>query len=241
MIRENLIYQYQKFQEFKWNRLFDGRFAMMFHQVEEDTQKWYDRRYAITVSGFQSLIGKLQATGYEIVSPYDLLNPDGRKKTVLTFDDVFEGVYKEAYPFLREQGIPFVVFPAVNMLRKAGYVNENMLLDMASGYEGCYVGAHSLSHCNLRNVSKEQSREEIIGSGEILEGLLGKKVDLFAYPYGSIDAVGRRERKTAGEKYRIAFGTISAGVTVNTDHRYVPRINVNEENYDCTLPWNALY
>lgn len=241
MITENLIYQYQKVQELKMSRLFDGRFAAMFHQVEEDTGKWYDGRYAITVSGFQRFICKLQTAGYEIVSPYDLLKPDRRKKVLLTFDDVFEGVYYEVYPLLKKQGLPFIVFPAVNMMRTVGYVNEKMLMNMINEYEGCYVGAHSMSHCNLRQISMEQCRREIVGSGEKLEELIGKKVDIFAYPYGSLDAVGKRERKIAGEKYRIAFGTLRAGVTVKTDSAYVPRINVNEENYDCALPGNALY
>lgn len=240
MFKENLYYQYQRFQEFKMKRFFDGRLAVMFHQVEENTEKWYDERYAISFSGFRRFIERLYRAGYEIVSPYELLKADSRKKVVLTFDDVFEGVYYEVYPYLKEKKIPFVVFPAVNMLSKDGYLDEKMLKKMLNEYGGCYIGAHGVSHCNLRRLTGNQSREEIWGSGEILERMFGQPIEIFAYPYGSPDAVGRRERKTAGEKYRIAFGTLQTGLTPQTDFAYIPRINVNEKNHDCALPGNVL-
>ena len=231
MIADSLIYQYQRCAESKLKQSYDGRCITMFHQIEDDVGKWYDSRYAISFSSFTIFIEKLQEAGYEIVSPYNMLNSNGKKRVVLSFDDVFDGVYYFVYPFLKQRNIPFVIFPAVCKLHERGFVNERMLIEMANEYSGCYVGAHSISHCNLRYSSKEKSKKEIVESGEIIGKIIGKAIDIFAYPYGSLDAVGKRERKIAGQKYHIAFGTLQGGMTDKSDLAYLPRININEENF----------
>lgn len=230
VVIEHFIYKYQQLMELQLKKQFDGRFIAMFHQVDDNPDKWYDNRYSISFSGFQMFINKLQMDGYELVSPYDILKNDGKKKAVLSFDDVFAGVYYYVYPFLKQKKFPFVIFPAINKLYEEGYVNKKMLVEMA-GYEGCYIGAHGLSHCNLMQASRITCQKEILESGEELEKIIGKPVELFAYPYGSLNAVGRRERLFAEKRYKIAFGTLQAGVTTRADNTYVPRINVNETNY----------
>lgn len=228
---KDLIYQYQRFIEYGMKKDFDGRFVAMFHQIEDNTEKWYDSQYAITFFGFQLFVNSVQKMGYEIVSPYDILVNDGKKKVALTFDDAFEGVYYFAYPFLKQHALPFTVFPAINKLKTKGFMDEKMLLKMVNDYPACYVGAHSLSHCNLRQLSNEKCRKEIIESGEKLEEVINMSVKIFAYPFGSLDAVGKREQSIASEKYRIAYGTLQGGVTKNVNSFYIPRININEKNY----------
>lgn len=232
---EHLRYLYQRQLERKIQKRFDGRFVAMFHQVDDNVDKWYDSQFSISFTGFEKFVDGLQAGGYEIVSPYDIVNKDGRKKAVLSFDDAFEGVYYCVYPFLKERNLPFAVFPAVCKLQEKGYVTREMLEEMTADYEGCYVGGHGISHCNLRHISRRKCQKEIVESGEILETIIGKKVELFAYPYGDLNAVGRRECSVAGQSYKIAYGTLQTGVTDKTKVNYVPRININEENYDSKI------
>lgn len=221
---------YQKVIEEKRKKEFDGRYVAMFHQVDDDINKWYDNRYSISFESFKHYIIQLIESGYEIVSPYEIVKDDKKKKVVLTFDDAFDGIYYCVYPFLKELNIPFVVFPAIDKLDEQGYINMEMLVEMSNDYSRCYIGGHSFSHCNLRKVSKLQSRKEIIESGEQLEKCLKKKIKIFAYPYGSIEAVGKREQRYAKEKYEIAFGTVQTGITKHDSLTYLPRINVNELN-----------
>jgi peptidoglycan/xylan/chitin deacetylase (PgdA/CDA1 family) len=47
------------------------------------------------------------------------------------------------------------------------------------------VGAHGVSHSALALLSQEEQKAEILGSKIRLEGILGSKVDQFAYPFGS--------------------------------------------------------
>ena len=231
-IIEHLRYLYQRQMERELKNQFDGRFVAMFHQVEDNPAEWYDNQYAISFEGFVKFVNKLQKAGYEIVSPYDIVKKDGKKKAVLSFDDVFEGVYKYVYPFLREKNVPFVIFPTISKLKEKGYINKEMLIEMSTNYEGCYVGGHGITHCNLRSISREECKKEIIQSKGILEEIIGKKVELFAYPYGDLNAVGRRERSIAGDYFRIAFGTLQTGVTDRSKRNYIPRININDKLQD---------
>ena len=211
-------------------RQFDGRFAVMFHQVEDDKKKWYDERYAVAFETFRLYLDRMQREGVTFVPPYDILKPDRRKKAVLTFDDVYEGVYLYAYPYLKERKIPFVVFPAIAKLEEEGFLSGKMLAEMTAHYDGCFVGAHSFSHRNLRHLSAAECESEIIGAGDRLETITEKKIDILAYPFGDFSAVGRRERKFAQSRYRMAFGTLQAGITAETDPFYIPRMNLNETN-----------
>ncbi len=47
------------------------------------------------------------------------------------------------------------------------------------------VGAHGLSHSVLAMLTQKEQKAEILGSKLKLEGILGSKVDQFAYPFGS--------------------------------------------------------
>jgi peptidoglycan/xylan/chitin deacetylase (PgdA/CDA1 family) len=49
---------------------------------------------------------------------------------------------------------------------------------------GMSIGAHTVSHPILAGMQRAAVREEIAGSREVLEGLLGERVSLFAYPNG---------------------------------------------------------
>ena len=112
-IIKDIRYIYQRNIEKINQKQNDGRFVAMFHQIENDANGWYDNQYSISVDSFIEFIEDIQKMGYIIVSPYDIMVNDGKKKVVLTFDDSFEGVYKYVYPLLKEKKIPFVVFISV--------------------------------------------------------------------------------------------------------------------------------
>lgn len=239
-IIKDIRYIYQRNIEKINQKQNDGRFVAMFHQIENDANGWYDNQYSISVDSFIEFIEDIQKMGYIIVSPYDIMVNDGKKKVVLTFDDSFEGVYKYVYPLLKEKKIPFVVFISVCKLRENGYINTEMLVEMTKNYSECYIGSHGVTHCNLRHVSKRKCQEEIVQSKLILERIIEKKVELFAYPYGNIDAVGYRERCIAEKNYKLVFGTLQTGVTVKTRKDYIPRYNINE-NYVNASFWKDIF
>ena len=58
-----------------------------------------------------------------------------------------------------------------------------------SASDGVDIGAHTLTHPFLPSLSVEEQWQEIEGSRDFLERLLGTRTSLFSYPYGGHDAV----------------------------------------------------
>ncbi len=51
--------------------------------------------------------------------------------------------------------------------------------------EGIEVGAHTLTHPRLSTLGPSEQREEIAGSRRLLEEIIGRPVESFAYPHGT--------------------------------------------------------
>jgi peptidoglycan/xylan/chitin deacetylase (PgdA/CDA1 family) len=67
-----------------------------------------------------------------------------------------------------------------------------------------------------------EAKQEIEGSREMLESLLGKKVSAFAYPYGSVNETVKELVKRAGFKYGIA--TVVGPLAIHEDTFNIRRI-----------------
>ena len=61
------------------------------------------------------------------------------------------------------------------------------------------IGAHTISHSNLKNLEEETAKKEIIDSKNKIEAFTGVKVEHFAFPFGSVDEAGEREFELAGQ------------------------------------------
>jgi len=60
------------------------------------------------------------------------------------------------------------------------------------------IGAHTLSHVDLTTTSPEKVREEVAGSKEYLENLLGHSISMFCYPMGRYSKDIKRVIHNAG-------------------------------------------
>lgn len=61
------------------------------------------------------------------------------------------------------------------------------------------IGAHTLTHPNLKRVGPERLRRELQQSATEVAAYCGRRPDVFAYPYGGRNAVGTREAAAARE------------------------------------------
>lgn len=126
------------------------------------------------------------------------LDPDA-DAVALTFDDAFENFPREAWPVLREHGLPVTVFVVTGRVgasnawggRAEPGIPELPLADWEAlgrlAEEGVELGVHSRSHPHLPELDAERLRDEVLGAADELAARLGVRPRAFAYPYGEHD------------------------------------------------------
>lgn len=151
----------------------------------------------------------------------------------LTIDDVPENFYMKAFPLLKEERIPFTLFVNVSLLGKEGYITKEQLVEM-SQCPLCTVGSHGVGHGEYALLDKKEAKDDLVSSKRELEMIIGKPVEMFAFPYGSYYACGYRNKHIAGEVYKYAFGTVACPITEPSllKSYFLPRINVDEKLID---------
>lgn len=199
-------------------------YVLMYHEVRNDTPT--DSCHH-TIEEFKNTIEKLEKQGIIFV-PIDQLLPVENKckmeRCVITFDDVPESFYKNSYPILKKKNIPFTIFVSQRFIGEKGFLSKAQLMELSNN-PLCTIGAHTLSHCMLRNV--RNSKEEMLQSKIQLEKLLGKEINYLAYPFGKHSSISLKVRRQAKEcGYKAAFGTIDAPITCFTSlfRYYLPRM-----------------
>ncbi len=114
------------------------------------------------------------------------------KVVVITFDDAYDSIYKQAYPLLKKRDWPFTVFVATEPVDKgtAHFMSWRHLKEMSSN--GATIANHTRSHTHLvRILSGENSRtwlarveSEIKHAQQRIEAEIGQQGRYIAYPYG---------------------------------------------------------
>lgn len=83
------------------------------------------------------------------------------------------------------------------------------------------IGAHTVDHLNLADLSPQEQEYEIVASKNELESRLGHQVKHFAYPYGSYTATTERLVREAGFLTAVSTlpGSVHNGSTRYSLHR----------------------
>lgn len=147
----------------------------------------------------------------------------------ITFDDVADSFYYNAFPLLKKYNVPFTIFVCYSLLDKEKYITTEMLKEIAS-CELCTVGSHGINHSMFVEFDKDKAEYELFESKKVLESIVKKKVELFAFPYGSYYACGYRRKRIVLNYYKNGFGTVSVPITspLLIGEYFLPRINVTE-------------
>jgi peptidoglycan/xylan/chitin deacetylase (PgdA/CDA1 family) len=142
---------------------------------------------------------------------------------VITFDDGYESVYKEAFPEMIERGIPGTVFPVVGSVgdwntwdvnlapKQVKHLSWGQIRELAeAGFE---IGSHSLSHKDLTKLDNRMLKYELRASKKMIEDVTGVGVKAIAYPFGKCSGRVIDEATAAG--YGVGFTSFP----VIRDHR----------------------
>jgi peptidoglycan/xylan/chitin deacetylase (PgdA/CDA1 family) len=95
---------------------------------------------------------------------------------------------------------------------------------------GMCIGAHTLSHPMLSQLSPEAAWSEISESKHNLEQVLGQEIWALAYPFGDSCSVTPREVQMAEQAgFRCAFLNASASLVTQTLKYALPRVHITAE------------
>ena len=163
---------------------------LVYHDlVEDEEQVEYDYMQT-TKEVFEQQITGLMKLGYKPISYKDLIEYSKGEKAIykksflITFDDGYEGVYKYAYPFAKENNIPITSFVVNSLVGTSGYYTWEQAVEMDKS-KVVSIYSHSLKHDNYANYSADDLLLDVNTSLKEIEEKLGHTIEkVFTYPYG---------------------------------------------------------
>tara|TARA_Y100001936_G_scaffold136592_1_gene133375 strand:- start:98 stop:1159 length:1062 start_codon:yes stop_codon:yes gene_type:complete len=148
-----------------------------------------------------------------------------KKEILITIDDAFESFYTEAWPVLRENNIPFILFVSTEPVGKKGYMNWKQIKEVESN-DFAFIGHHSHTHEYLIDVSNEEFILDIETANKIFKRELGYIPSLFSYPFGEYS---KFMKDYISKNFKYAFGQHSGVIDLNKDKFELPRFPINEK------------
>ena len=155
----------------------------MYHRFNENKYPSTNIRMEV----FHEQMQIIKNSNYEFYDPEIFITEfDKRKdnkKILITIDDGFKSFYNEAWPYLKKNQIPFILFISTEPVGKNGYMNWDEIREIEKSELG-YIGHHSHTHEYLINMSDDQFIEDIETSSRIFKDKLGYVPSIFSYPFG---------------------------------------------------------
>ena len=151
--------------------------------------------------------------------------PKSKKEILITIDDAFESFYTEAWPYLKKNKIPFILFVSTEPVGNKGYMTWEQIKEIES-YDFAYIGHHSHTHKYLIDVSNEEFILDIETASKIFIRELGYVPSLFSYPFGEYS---KFMRDYISQNFKYAFGQHSGVIDLNKDKFELPRFPINEK------------
>ena len=212
--------------EKKYERSEKGILALMYHRFDENKYPSTNIRMDI----FKKQIEIIKNNNLQFINPRDFKDvfgtPKLEKKILITIDDGFLSFYENAWPFLKEEKIPFILFVSTQFVGKSGYMNWDQIKEVEKE-EFAFIGNHSDSHEYLVEYKFNDFIEDIKLAINSFEKNLGYNPIFFSYPFGEYSL---EQKKYISENFDFAFGQHSGVIDLNKDPFELPRFPINE-NY----------
>ncbi len=212
-----------------------GVLSIMYHRFDENKYPSTNIRMNI----FIQHIDAVKKNGFEFYDPKlfskQFNEPKENKKILLTIDDAFLSFYEEAWPILKKNEIPFILFVSTEPIGKKGYMNWEQIKEIEKE-KFAFIGNHSHTHEYLIKFPFADFKDDINKSIDIFKKNLGYNPIFFSYPFGEYSL---KQKNFIKKNFEYAFGQHS-GVIDSTKDRYeLPRFPINE-NYGKMERFNSI-
>lgn len=181
--------------------------ALVYHGVADVPLRVDRHRLFVRPDDLRRQLDRLRTWGYRLVTFGELArrvaNGEAAGHASLTFDDGLADNLDALVPLLEGEGAPATVFVVTGWLgqehpaapwARIVTADEVRALDAA----GLEIGAHSVTHPDLSVLSYDGALRELEESKSTLAAMLGRPVEVAAYPYGRATAETIRACRDAG-------------------------------------------
>ena len=205
-----------------------GILSIMYHRFNES-------RYPTTniqMKIFDQHIKVIKNLNYNFYNPNFFVEEfekvKSEKKILITIDDGFKSFYEEAWPYLKKNKIPFILFVSTEPVGKKGYMTWDEIKEVES-FDFAFIGHHSHTHEYLIDMSNEDFIKDIEKASKIFQEKLGYIPEIFSYPFGEYS---KFMKNYISKNFKIAFGQHSGVIDNNKDRFELPRFPINEKYGD---------
>lgn len=217
---------------------------LMYHSIAREDEGEINPYYRIATDPhtFAIQMRLLHEWGYTACSLADIVRfaafaqNDSRNKVILTFDDGYHNVYREAFPVLQRYGFKATVYlPTACVGDNPLSFNGRTTLTWSEVREmhkhGITIGSHTVSHPQLRSLNRGAIVEELVNSKATIEENISDRVSDFAYPYACPQTDKRFLTELQGLLQNAGYSTGVCTTLGRADARsnqyFLPRLPVN--------------
>jgi len=205
-----------------------GILSLMYHRFDENKYPSTN----IQMDTFKQQIEIIKKFKYNFYDP-KLLEKNFNtikieKKILITIDDAFSSFYEVAWPYLKKEKIPFILFVSSEAVGKNGYMTWEQIKELEKETI-VYIGNHSHSHNYLVDLKNDDFIIDIDISSSIFKKKLGYNPIFFSYPFGEYSSL---VKKYISKNFKFSFGQHSGVIDINKDPYQLPRFPINEKYGD---------
>jgi peptidoglycan/xylan/chitin deacetylase (PgdA/CDA1 family) len=202
-----------------------GIIVLMYHRFEENKYPSTN----IKIADFIKHLNLIKKAQFKFINPTNfensLLSKKKERKILITIDDGFQSFYDQAWPILKKEKIPFILFVNTREVGTRGYMSWKQIREV-SKEKFAHIGNHSHSHEYLVDMKDEKIIDDINLASSDFKDNLGYNSSFFSYPFGEYSNSFKAIVEDLGFKY--AFGQHSGVVDETKDFYELPRFPINE-------------
>ncbi len=179
---------------------------------------------------FKEHINLIKESNFHLYNPKNFSKefhiPRASKKILITIDDAFESFYTEAWPYLKKNEIPFILFVSTEPVGNRGYMTWDQIIEIEKE-NFVTIGHHSHTHDYLIDKENSEFVKDIEKANMIFLNKIGYIPKLFSYPFGEYS---KYMKEYISKNFELSFGQHSGVIDINKDKFELPRFPMNE-NY----------
>ena len=206
--------------------------VLMYHSISDDNNKSSLNKFK-----FEKQMSFMKKMGFETTDLDDFTSK--KKKFVITFDDGYEDVYKNALPILKKYNFQAICFFVTNYIGKTNLwdskldnyqemklMNKEQIYNWAQS--GMLIGSHTNDHLDLKSISDNEKHYQISSPLKYFKENFDIDIKYFSYPFGSYDL---KSLEISQNFYKYSFTTKRSRFNSDLHTRNaIPRVPVNKKD-----------